>query len=162
MDSHTKHRRQENSAFRENKNVSKKKCTPYYICKPAVKKKEKVPYLNSIKRLSFTNLSLSISAPFSSYIKCFVVLLYLHSHDKISCGTVKVDFHHRALNFHVCAWPFIHCLLFIYTRKFYVCSHGKITRQWKSTLTLDCQLLLGKMSLLSSPHLSLGRIKVRA
>ena len=105
---------------------------------------EKVPYLNSIKRLSFTNLSLSISAPFSSNIKCFVVLLYLHSHDKISCGTVKVDFHHRALNFHVCAWPFIHCLLFIYTRKFYVCSHGKITRQWKSTLTLDCQLLLGK------------------
>ena len=38
MDSHTKHRRQENSAFRENKNVSKKKCTPYYIRKPAVKK----------------------------------------------------------------------------------------------------------------------------
>ena len=100
--------------------------------------------MNSIKRLSFTNLSLSISAPFSSNIKCFVVLLYLHSHDKISCGTVKVDFHHRALNFHVCAWPFIHCLLFIYTRKFYVCSHGKVTRQWKSTLTLDCQLLLGK------------------
>ena len=127
--------------------------------------------MNSIKRLSFTNLSLSISAHFSSNIKCFVVLLYLHSHDKISCGTVKVDFHHRALNFHVYAfslnfhvyaWPFIHCLLFIYTRNFYVCSHGKITRQWTSTFTLDCQLLLGKMSLLSSPRLSLGRIKVRA
>ena len=73
MDSHTKHRRQKNSAFRENKNVSKQKCMSYYICKPAVKKKktciiEKVPYLNSIKRLSLTNLSLSISAPFSIYI----------------------------------------------------------------------------------------------
>ena len=32
------------------------------------------------------------------------------------------------------AWPFIHCLYFIYTRNFYVRSHGKITQQWKSTL----------------------------
>ena len=32
---------------------------------------------------------------------------------------------------------FIHCrLCFIYARKFYVRSHGKIARQWKSTLDL--------------------------
>ena len=35
----------------------------------------------------------------------------------------------KRLNFHVYAWPFIHCLYFIYAR-----SHVKITRQWKSTL----------------------------
>ena len=28
----------------------------------------------------------------------------------------------------------MHCLFFIYPRKFYVRSHGKITRRWKSTL----------------------------
>ena len=39
-----------------------------------------------------------------------------------------------SLNFHVYAWPFIHCLYFIYARKFYVRTDGKITRQWKSTL----------------------------
>ena len=34
------------------------------------------------------------------------------------------------------AAPFIHCLYLIYARKFYVSSHGKITRQWKKkTLT---------------------------
>ena len=32
--------------------------------------------------------------------------------------------------------PFIHCLYFICERKFYARTHGKITRQWKSTLTL--------------------------
>ena len=31
--------------------------------------------------------------------------------------------------------PVIHCLYFIYACKFYVRSHGKITRQWKSTLS---------------------------
>ena len=35
-----------------------------------------------------------------------------------------------SLNYYVYAWPFIHCLYCIYVR-----SHGKITRQWKSTLT---------------------------
>ena len=39
-----------------------------------------------------------------------------------------------SLNFHVYAWPFKHCLYFIYAREFYVRTHGKITRQWKSTL----------------------------
>ena len=39
------------------------------------------------------------------------------------------------LNFYLYLWPFIHCLYFIYTRRFYVRSQGKITRQWKSTLT---------------------------
>ena len=34
----------------------------------------------------------------------------------------------------VYAWSFIHYLYFIYARKLYVRSHGKITRQWKSTL----------------------------
>ena len=29
------------------------------------------------------------------------------------------------------AAPFLHCLYLIYERKFYVRSHGKITRQWK-------------------------------
>ena len=41
--------------------------------------------------------------------------------------------HAYTLNFYVYAWPFIHCLYFIYARKFYLRSHGKITRQWKST-----------------------------
>ena len=31
---------------------------------------------------------------------------------------------------------FIHCLYFICERKFYARTHGKITRQWKSSLTL--------------------------
>ena len=35
------------------------------------------------------------------------------------------------------AWSFIHCLYFIYACKFYMRSHGKITRQWKSTVTLS-------------------------
>ena len=39
-------------------------------------------------------------------------------------------------NSHVYALPFIHCLYFIYSRKFYVRSHGKITRQWKSSLKI--------------------------
>ena len=38
------------------------------------------------------------------------------------------------LNFYAYAWPFKHCLHFIYACKFYVRSHGKVTRQWKSTL----------------------------
>ena len=38
------------------------------------------------------------------------------------------------LNFYAYAWPFIHCLHFIYACEFYVRSHGKVTRQWKSTL----------------------------
>ena len=33
--------------------------------------------------------------------------------------------------------PFRHCLYFICERKFYARRHGKITRQWKSTLTLQ-------------------------
>ena len=40
-----------------------------------------------------------------------------------------------SLNSYVYAWPFIHCLYFIYARKIYQRSHGKFTRQWKSTLT---------------------------
>ena len=40
-----------------------------------------------------------------------------------------------SLNSYVYAWPFIHCLYFIYVRKIYQRSQGKITRQWKSTLT---------------------------
>ena len=40
--------------------------------------------------------------------------------------------HAYTLNY-VYAWPFIHCLYFIYASKFCVRSHGKITRQWKST-----------------------------
>ena len=39
-----------------------------------------------------------------------------------------------SLNFYVYAWPFIYWLYFIYVRKFYVRSHGKMRRQWKSTL----------------------------
>ena len=38
-------------------------------------------------------------------------------------------------NFYFYTWPFIHCLYFIYARKIYVRSHGKITWQCKSTLT---------------------------
>ena len=38
------------------------------------------------------------------------------------------------LNFYAYAWPFIHCLHFIYACEFYVRSHGKVTRQWISTL----------------------------
>ena len=34
-----------------------------------------------------------------------------------------------SLNFHVLRVPFIHYLYVIYARKFYVRSHGKITRQ---------------------------------
>ena len=30
----------------------------------------------------------------------------------------------------------MHCLYFICERKFYARTHGKITRQWKSSLTL--------------------------
>ena len=44
------------------------------------------------------------------------------------------------LNFHVNAWPFIHCLYFIYARNFYVRLHGKITQQWKSTLWEACSV----------------------
>ena len=44
------------------------------------------------------------------------------------------------LNFHVYAWPFIHCLYFIYARKFYLRSQGKITRQWKSTPWEACSV----------------------
>ena len=40
-----------------------------------------------------------------------------------------------SLNSYVYAWPFIHCLYFIYVRKIYQRSHRKITRQWKSTLS---------------------------
>ena len=40
-----------------------------------------------------------------------------------------------SLNYYVYAWPFKHCLYFIYVRKIYQRSHGKITRQWKYTLT---------------------------
>ena len=36
-----------------------------------------------------------------------------------------------SLNFHVYAWSFVRCLYCIYAR-----SHGKITQQWKSTLSL--------------------------
>ena len=36
----------------------------------------------------------------------------------------------------VYAWPSI-CLYFIYARKIYVRTHGKITRQWKSTYSLQ-------------------------
>ena len=39
-----------------------------------------------------------------------------------------------SLNFYVYAWPFIYWLYFIYARKFYVLSRGKMRRQWKSTL----------------------------
>ena len=35
------------------------------------------------------------------------------------------------------AWPSKHCLYFIFARKSYVRTHGKITRQWKSTLSSD-------------------------
>ena len=44
------------------------------------------------------------------------------------------------LNFHVYAWPFIHCLYFIYARKFYLRSQGKITQQWKSTPWEACSV----------------------
>ena len=44
------------------------------------------------------------------------------------------------LNFHVYAWPFIHCVYFIYARKFYPRSQGKITRQWKSTPWEACSV----------------------
>ena len=37
-------------------------------------------------------------------------------------------------SFYLYGWPFIHSLYFIYAGKFYVHSHEKITRQWKSTL----------------------------
>ena len=42
-----------------------------------------------------------------------------------------------SLNSYVYAWPFIHCLYFYFicVRKIYQRSHGKITRQWTSTLT---------------------------
>ena len=39
-----------------------------------------------------------------------------------------------SLNFYVYARSFIHSLQFITARKIYMRSHGKITRQWKSTL----------------------------
>ena len=32
----------------------------------------------------------------------------------------------------------MHCLFFIYARKIYVRAHVKSTRQWKSTLRVDC------------------------
>ena len=35
------------------------------------------------------------------------------------------------------AWPSIQCLYFIYARKIYVRTHGKITRQLKFTLALS-------------------------
>ena len=34
---------------------------------------------------------------------------------------------------YIYAWPFIHCLYFIYARKICVRTHEKITRHWKST-----------------------------
>ena len=43
-------------------------------------------------------------------------------------------------NFHVYAWPFIHCLYFIYARKFYMRLQGKITQQWKSTPWEACSV----------------------
>lgn len=46
--------------------------------------------------IAYKFVTFDLSAFLKLYIQCFVVLLYLHSYDKISCGTVKVDFHHRA------------------------------------------------------------------
>ena len=40
-------------------------------------------------------------------------------------------------NFYVYVRLFIQCFCYIYTLKIYVCTHGKITRQWKSSLTLS-------------------------
>ena len=56
------------------------------------------------------------------------------------CGTVARERKSLTpLNFYVNAWPFIHCLCFIYAR-----THVNITQQWKSTLRLftGTQLLL--------------------
>ena len=46
---------------------------------------------------------------------------------------VKVE-PHSTFTFYT--WPFIHCLFFIYARKFHVRLHGKITRQWKSNFRM--------------------------
>ena len=54
---------------------------------------------------------------------------------KISARFLRVR-----LNFYVYAWPFIHCLYFIYARKFYLRSQGKITRLWKSTPWEACSV----------------------
>ena len=52
-------------------------------------------------------------------------------------GSTRKSKTRNSLNFHVYAWSFIHCLYFIYACKFYVRSHEKITRQWKSSFTLS-------------------------
>ena len=45
----------------------------------------------------------------------------------------------RGSTFYVYAWPFIQRPYFIYARKICVRTHGKITRQWKSTFTKIAQ-----------------------
>ena len=39
-------------------------------------------------------------------------------------------------NFNVHAWPSIQCLCFVYARKMYLRTHGKITRLWKSSFII--------------------------
>ena len=45
-------------------------------------------------------------------------------------------------NFYAVEWPFMHCVYFISDRKFYALTHVKITRHWKSTLTLERGLVV--------------------
>ena len=47
-----------------------------------------------------------------------------------------------SVNFSVYARPFIHHLYYIYARKIYVRSHGKITLQWKSTAKTSIAFVL--------------------
>ena len=63
-----------------------------------------------------------------------ILCLWLNYNILICQNNIIAKHNWTLLNCYVYAWPFIHYLYFIYARKFYVRSHGKITRQRKSTL----------------------------
>ena len=70
---------------------------------------------------------------------CFTHVNFIYARKQNRDNVWKVTRKRKSwtsLNFHVYPWPFIHCLYFIYERKFYVRSQGKVMRQWKSTLSL--------------------------
>lgn len=50
--------------------------------------------------IAYKFVTFDLSAFLNLYIfnvlSCYFIYTQAHSHDKISCGTVKVDFHHRA------------------------------------------------------------------
>ena len=96
-------------------------------------------YLASIlfTRLKFTCVKVRSQKGFMHF-HCRVIFPCVNKID-IVWKVTQIRKSWTSLNFYVYAWPFLYCLYFIYARKFYLLSHGKITQQWKSTLRLCSQ-----------------------